>query len=198
MLRRIPLARSSPGPRPSRPTSHGKKKASPSWADRGPQDQTSHHRSCEPWRTRTRRHSRRSEGGPRSTVNSCTPWRIPISVKASTVLASIAAWLACSTARKPTIKDWVKAARDRGHLSAAVPGRRAAGPGPLLTPPEDGSGALSCGRSGSAPRPHERRHLVGPASLPPSIHACPTKASSPRNVAGAAESSGGHEVVSAW
>ncbi|MFF5161547.1 hypothetical protein ACFY3N_36220 [Streptomyces sp. NPDC000348] len=35
---------------------------------------------------------------------------------------------------EPTIKDWIKAARDRGYLSPAVPGRRAAGPGPLLTP----------------------------------------------------------------
>ncbi|MFE7045260.1 hypothetical protein ACFU9X_39365 [Streptomyces atratus] len=40
---------------------------------------------------------------------------------------------------EPTIKDWIKAARDRGYLSPAVPGRRAAGPGPLLTHPEDGS-----------------------------------------------------------
>ncbi|WP_405204071.1 hypothetical protein OG795_00035 [[Kitasatospora] papulosa] len=40
---------------------------------------------------------------------------------------------------EPTIKDWIKAARDRGYLSPAVPGRRAAGPGPLLTPPEDDS-----------------------------------------------------------
>ncbi|MEU5248043.1 hypothetical protein AB0G81_28815 [Streptomyces asoensis] len=36
---------------------------------------------------------------------------------------------------EPTIKDWIKAARDRGYLSPAVPGRRAAGPGPLLNPP---------------------------------------------------------------
>ncbi|MFC9462884.1 hypothetical protein, partial [Streptomyces sp. NPDC056983] len=38
---------------------------------------------------------------------------------------------------EPTIKDWIKAARDRGYLSPAVPGRRAAGPGPLLSPFED-------------------------------------------------------------
>ncbi|MGW6475069.1 hypothetical protein [Streptomyces nigra] len=43
------------------------------------------------------------------------------------------------TRPEPTIKDWIKAARDRGYLSPAVPGRRAAGPGPLLTPSEDGS-----------------------------------------------------------
>lgn len=36
-----------------------------------------------------------------------------------------------------TVKDWIKAARDRGYLSPAVPGRRAAGPGPLLNHPED-------------------------------------------------------------
>ncbi|EST27472.1 hypothetical protein N566_23360 [Streptomycetaceae bacterium MP113-05] len=33
---------------------------------------------------------------------------------------------------EPTIKDWIRAARDRGYLSPATPGRRAAGPGPLL------------------------------------------------------------------
>ncbi|MEV6962680.1 hypothetical protein AB0M97_26575 [Streptomyces sp. NPDC051207] len=38
---------------------------------------------------------------------------------------------------EPTIKDWIKAARDRGYLSPAVLGRRAAGPGPLLTQRED-------------------------------------------------------------
>ncbi|MFF7887822.1 hypothetical protein ACH40F_41110 [Streptomyces sp. NPDC020794] len=38
---------------------------------------------------------------------------------------------------EPTIKDWIKAARDRGYLSPAVPGRRAAGPGPLLSHFED-------------------------------------------------------------
>ncbi len=36
---------------------------------------------------------------------------------------------------EPTIKDWIKAARERGYLSPAIPGRRAAGPGPLLAPP---------------------------------------------------------------
>ncbi|MBQ1116255.1 hypothetical protein [Streptomyces sp. C3-3] len=40
---------------------------------------------------------------------------------------------------EPTIKDWIKAARARGYLSPAVPGRRAAGPGPLLTNPATGS-----------------------------------------------------------
>jgi hypothetical protein len=40
---------------------------------------------------------------------------------------------------EPTIKDWVKAARSRGYLSPAVPGRRAAGPGPLYAHPEDSS-----------------------------------------------------------
>ncbi|MGW3834776.1 hypothetical protein [Streptomyces microflavus] len=34
---------------------------------------------------------------------------------------------------EPTIKDWIKAARERGYLSPAIPGRRAAGPGPLLS-----------------------------------------------------------------
>jgi len=38
---------------------------------------------------------------------------------------------------EPTIKDWIKAARKRGYLSPAVPGRRAAGPGPLLRHPEE-------------------------------------------------------------
>ncbi|WP_406369684.1 hypothetical protein OG788_07745 [Streptomyces sp. NBC_00647] len=40
---------------------------------------------------------------------------------------------------EPTIKDWIKAARERGYLSPAVPGRRAAGPGPLLRHPEEHS-----------------------------------------------------------
>ncbi|WP_202919518.1 hypothetical protein [Saccharothrix deserti] len=35
---------------------------------------------------------------------------------------------------EPTIKDWVKAARQRGYLSAAQPGQRGAGPGPRLQP----------------------------------------------------------------
>ncbi|MEW2127949.1 hypothetical protein AB0891_29995 [Streptomyces sp. NPDC007259] len=39
---------------------------------------------------------------------------------------------------EPTIKDWIKASRDRGYLSPAVPGHRAAGPGPLLTHAENG------------------------------------------------------------
>lgn len=38
---------------------------------------------------------------------------------------------------EPTIKDWIKAARDRGYLSPAVPGRRAACPGPLLRHSDD-------------------------------------------------------------
>ncbi|WP_329453169.1 hypothetical protein OG894_41960 (plasmid) [Streptomyces sp. NBC_01724] len=40
---------------------------------------------------------------------------------------------------EPTIKDWIKAARDRGYLSPAIPGRRAAGPGPLLRHPDTGT-----------------------------------------------------------
>ncbi len=44
---------------------------------------------------------------------------------------------------EPTIKDWIKAARVRGYLSPAVPGRRAAGPGPLLGRPESGPGVPS-------------------------------------------------------
>ncbi|MFJ8439947.1 hypothetical protein [Kitasatospora griseola] len=36
---------------------------------------------------------------------------------------------------EPTIKDWIKAARNRGFLSPAIPGRRAAGPGPRLSHP---------------------------------------------------------------
>ncbi|WP_405676306.1 hypothetical protein OG239_41725 [Streptomyces sp. NBC_00868] len=44
---------------------------------------------------------------------------------------------------EPTIKDWIKAARERGYLSPAVPGRRAAGPGPLLGRPESGPGVPS-------------------------------------------------------
>ncbi|MET9887638.1 hypothetical protein ABZZ20_31795 [Streptomyces sp. NPDC006430] len=39
---------------------------------------------------------------------------------------------------EPTIKDWIKAARECGYLSSAVPGRRAAGPGPLLSHPAGG------------------------------------------------------------
>ncbi|MFE0737405.1 hypothetical protein [Streptomyces sp. NPDC058855] len=39
---------------------------------------------------------------------------------------------------EPTIKDWIKAARQRGYLSPAVPGRRAAGPGLLLSHAEGG------------------------------------------------------------
>jgi hypothetical protein len=33
---------------------------------------------------------------------------------------------------EPTVRDWVAAARDRGYLSAARPGRRGAAPGPRL------------------------------------------------------------------
>jgi hypothetical protein len=33
---------------------------------------------------------------------------------------------------EPTIKDWIKAARERGFLSPAQPGQRGAGPGPSL------------------------------------------------------------------
>ncbi|MEU7506384.1 hypothetical protein [Streptomyces lavendulae] len=40
---------------------------------------------------------------------------------------------------EPTIADWIKAARERGYLSPAVPGRRAAGPGPLLRYRTEGS-----------------------------------------------------------
>ncbi|MFD1275868.1 hypothetical protein ACFQ51_42310 [Streptomyces kaempferi] len=40
---------------------------------------------------------------------------------------------------EPTNKDWIKAARDRGYLSPAVPGRRAADPGPLLRHSDDNS-----------------------------------------------------------
>jgi hypothetical protein len=35
---------------------------------------------------------------------------------------------------EPTIRDWVAAARTRGFLSSAVPGRRGAAPGPRLQP----------------------------------------------------------------
>jgi hypothetical protein len=50
---------------------------------------------------------------------------------------------------EPTVRDWVAAARRRGFLSAAHPGRRGAAPGPRLT---DTSTARSPVRSeGSAP-----------------------------------------------
>ncbi|MEU4332576.1 hypothetical protein [Nonomuraea dietziae] len=41
---------------------------------------------------------------------------------------------------EPTIKDWIAAARERGFLSAAVPGRRGAAPGPRLADDGPGSG----------------------------------------------------------
>lgn len=42
-----------------------------------------------------------------------------------------------------------------------------------------------CGGSGSAPRPRERRHpRGGPGIMPPSVPACPTKASSLRDGSG--------------
>ncbi|MFH9829081.1 hypothetical protein [Streptomyces bobili] len=36
---------------------------------------------------------------------------------------------------EPTVKDWIKAARERGYLSPAVPGKRAARPRPAPQPP---------------------------------------------------------------
>ncbi|GGT30221.1 hypothetical protein GCM10010286_64200 [Streptomyces toxytricini] len=37
---------------------------------------------------------------------------------------------------EPTITDWIKAARERGYLSPAIPGRR---PGPLFSNRTEGS-----------------------------------------------------------
>lgn len=37
---------------------------------------------------------------------------------------------------EPTIRDWITAARRRGYLSEATPGRRAAAPGPMLEQPD--------------------------------------------------------------
>lgn len=57
---------------------------------------------------------------------------------------------------EPTISDWVAAARERGYLSPATPGRRGASPGPRLVamnrPPSDSGTAIRLpGRRGADP-----------------------------------------------
>jgi len=50
---------------------------------------------------------------------------------------------------EPTVRDWVAAARRRGFLSAAHPGRRGAAPGPRLT--DASTSPSSAGSKGRAP-----------------------------------------------